>query len=116
MLEVGHKVIMDALHCVLFVCGRCVSWAGRRGELDVTSNQISDAIVPMENAIHRPFGRRHFSVQKAPSLPLPQPVWQCSVLCTGLLGFLPGLCNSHDYFPCSKHYSFSLREEAQHWE
>ena len=27
--------------------GRCVSWAGRRGELDVTSNQISDAVVCM---------------------------------------------------------------------
>ena len=25
--------------------GRCVSWAGRRGELDVTSNEVSDAIV-----------------------------------------------------------------------
>ena len=91
MLEEGHKVIMDAEHRVLLFGGRCVSWAGRRGELDVTSNQISDAIVPVENAIHRPLGRRPFSGQKAPSLPLPQPAWQCSVLCTGPSGFPPGL-------------------------
>ena len=112
MLEEGHKVIMDAEHRVLLFGGRCVSWAGRRGELDVTSNQISDAIVPVENAIHRPLGRRPFSGQKAPSLPLPQPSSDpLSFVCTGHSGFHSSLSNALEPFPWSKLYSFCLREE-----
>ena len=118
MLEVGHKVIMDALHCVLFVCGRCVSWAGRRGELDVTSNQISDAIVPMVNAIHHSLGRRHFSVQKAPFLPLPQPA-------SGPLSFFAQVTQAFfQVFPMpmspfhgqSFTVSASEKKEAQQWD
>ena len=96
--------------------GRCVSWAGRRGELDVTSNQISDAVVcmyaicmyvcmyfPMENGIHHPPGRRHFPGQKAPSLPLPQPASDpLFFVCTGHSGLLSSLSNAHEPFPMVK--------------
>ena len=106
--------------CTVFLSfgGRCVSWAGRRGELDVTYNQISDAIFSMENAIHGPLGRRHFSVQKAPSLPLPQPA-------SGPLSFFAQITQAFfEVFPMpmspfhgqSFTVSASEKKEAQQWD